>query len=188
MTRYMLKKRTATWSYALPLFLLVILLSACHSPQKNMGDETRTTKDVIARTIAIPLFYNATSEPILEKELTQIFKETFYTQGWQVQNKHMETGKILRGRIIAFSVTPTVLGLTGGARAYQMKIILAVHVGQKDMVDAILEINLEGISEYTARPNSAADRAAKNRAIREAAREMAERTVIFLEMLRNKTE
>lgn len=188
MTHCTLKKRTATWFYALPLFLLMILLFACRSPQKNMGDATRTTKDVIEKTIAIPLFYNATSEPILEKEFTQIFKETFYAQGWQVQNKHMETGKTLSGRIVAFSVTPTVLGLTGGARAYQMKILLAVHVGQRDIVDAILEVTLEGISEYTARPNSAADRAAKNRAIREAAREMAERSVAFLEMLQNKTE
>lgn len=175
------KKRTKTWFYPPAFLLLFVLLSACLGPQNNTDDKIAPPQAVISKTIVIPLFFNATLEPLLEKELTRIFKETFYTQGWEIKNKHMGKEKQMNGKITAFSVTPTALSLTGGARAYQMKIQMDVQV-QGDREGIILKTKLEGISDYTARPGAAADRAAKNRAIREAAREMAERTAAFLDM------
>ncbi len=179
MTNFTLKKRHRLSS--LLLSLLIFSLSACLGPQKNTENQTSATEYHITKNVVIPLFHNATLEPILEKELTRIFKETFFTQGWQIQNKHTGTEKILTGKITAFSVTPTALSLTGGARAYQIKILMDILI-QGDKEGVILKTKLEGISDYTARPNAAADRTAKNRAIREAAREMAERTTAFLEM------
>ncbi len=169
------------------LLILVISLSACLSPQKNTDNQTGATEYRITKEIVIPLFHNATLEPILEKELTRIFKETFFSQGWQILNKNTGREKILTGKITAFSVTPTALSPRGGARAYQIKILMDVLVqGEKEGV--ILKTKLEGISDYTARPNTAADRAAKNRAIREAAREMAERATAFLDLPRKKAQ
>ncbi|NOY84259.1 MAG: hypothetical protein GXO96_05490 [Nitrospirae bacterium] len=180
MTHLTLKKRMFRLS-TIFLLLLIVSLSACLSPQKNTEDQTSTTEYRITKNIVIPLFHNTTLEPLLEKELTRIFKETFFSQGWQIHNKHTDIEKILTGKITAFSVTPTALNLTGGARAYQIKILMDILL-QGDKEGVILKTKLEGISDYTARPNAVADRAAKNRAIREAAREMAERATAFLEM------
>ncbi|MEC4678549.1 MAG: LPS assembly lipoprotein LptE [Nitrospirota bacterium] len=180
MTHFTQKKRMFR-PFTVFLLLFILSLSACLSPQKNTGDQTSTTEYRITKNVVIPLFNNTTLEPLLEKELTRIFKETFFVQGWQIQNKHTGSEKILTGKITAFSVTPTALSLIGGARAYQIKILMDILL-QGDKEGVILKTKLEGISDYTARPNAAADRAAKNRAIREAAREMAERTTAFLEM------
>jgi len=175
-------------SGAIALWILLVLLSACIGPQNNLSDKVDAPKTDPTKIIVIPLFYNATLEPILEKELTRIFKETFFAQGWQVETKQTDDKKTLSGQITAFSVVPTALGLTGGAREYQVQIAMDIEVLQGNKENKVLKTNVEGIADYVVRPNSAADRAAKNRAIREAGREMAERVSAFLEMPLRKKE
>lgn len=172
------------------LFLLfsVGFLSACGfttAHQENGASERK-----LAKPIAIPLFSNATLEPILEKEMTRIFKETFYTQGWHVTNRASGDEPLLSGRVTHFSVVATALTSTGGAREYQMRIGMEIHLLQGVGAEQkkVFTTTVEGISDYRAQPDSATDRAAKNRAIREAGQEMAEQVAAFLRLPAGKAE
>lgn len=172
------------------LFLLVSVcfLSACGFTTTHRANGASESK--LSKPIAIPLFSNATLEPILEKEMTRIFKETFYAQGWQVTNSQKGDEPLLSGRVTYFSVVATALTLTGGAREYQMRIGLEVHLLQGAGAEQkkIFTTTVEGISDYRAQPDSATERAAKNRAIREAGQEMAEQVSAFLRLPAGKAE
>ncbi|GEM_PF-6415782 len=176
------KNRKSCRAPSLFILCVIVSLSACLGPRSHSTDESART-DGPEKTIVIPLFHNATLEPLIEKELTRIFKETFYARGWHVENKHGHSQKKLSGQIAGFSVTPTALTRTGGAREYQIHIRMEIEVLQGSAREKIFETRVEGIADYIARSDSAASRAAKNRAIREAGREMAERVSVFLEML-----
>lgn len=134
------------------------------------------------KTIAIPLFSNITFEPILEKELTRIFKETFYNHGWQVENNPRVDDLVLSAKIISFSQFPTSLTPTGGARENRIQISVEIQVFQGEKQDPVFSKTVIGIADYISRPNVATARASKNRAIREAGRKMAEQVSAFIQM------
>ncbi len=161
-----------TWRLLSPtmLFLFLSLLTSCHF---NKMAETKHGQGTPEKIIAIPLFSNATFEPILEKELTRIFKSVFYQDGWEVKNHASGDDRTLSGKIIGFTQRPTALTSTGGARAYQIRIDMEVHLLQGLEQKKTFVKNISGISDYVAQPNATADRSAKDRAIREAGEAMA---------------
>lgn len=133
--------------------------------------------------LSIPLFKNATFEPILEKPLTQIFKKTFYGRGWNVQGGSDKSGMILFGRIAHFGRSPIALNSVGAAREYRVTIGMNVRILHEKMEEALVSKTVEGRADYIARPDAQEDRIAKDRAIREAGRSMAEEVASLLQMI-----
>jgi len=135
-------------------------------------------------TIAIPIFENATFEPILEKPISQIFKETFFSRGWDITGDPKRAAVILKGRINRYERFPISLNPQGQAKEYRIKIGLQLRLHPSEGAGADGEktfvVATEGSAEYIARSDPGADRIAENRAIREAGRRMAEEAADFL--------
>lgn len=138
------------------------------------------------RTIAIPLFENATFEPILEKRVTEIFKETFFSKGWNVVSDQSPASLVLTGRIHRFERVPLSLNRSGQAEEFRVKIGMEVRFldsesePKPDGKAVPAKRETEGIADYFARADVAADRVAEDRAIREAGRKMAEQVADLL--------
>ncbi len=165
-----------------PLLMLSVLLgfSGCVYPRP-------IALNAPFSNLSVPLFQNATFEPLLEKTLTSIFKTTLYEQGWQVnagasaQDDAQEKSKVLIGRITSFGRKPISLDQIGRAREYRINITLKVTLlKSKDGAERFSKL-IEGEAEYIARPGSEEDRTAKDRAIREAGRDMAHRLLVLMQ-------
>lgn len=129
--------------------------------------------------IAIPVFENLTFEPLLEKRVHEIFKETFVTRGWKVVDLD-QASTVLSGKINRFERAPIALNLQSQAEEYRIKVGLALTLGSKEGSAPPQKIDAEGSAEYIARTDPAEDRAGQDRAIREAARRLAERAADLL--------
>lgn len=170
--------RHAPLNFALFLFLIV---AACGYQAGGGGARFNDVDSAAAgRTIAIPLFENTTFEPILEKRVTETFKETFYSRGWKVVSDQSSASFVLTGTINRFERIPVSLNQEGLAEEFRVKIgmelrLLDSESGQKrnGKPDLLKRVS-EGVADYIARADVAADRVAEDRAIREAGRKMAE--------------
>ena len=169
--------------HLLCLFLLGV--SACGYHVGSGNDlSTHAESTAAGRTVAIPLFENATFEPILEKRLTEAFKETFFSKGWKVVSDQSRASTVLTGRIVRFERLPLSLRQDGQAEEFRVKIGMEVRLLDSDKGQdgkaVSLKRSAEGIADYIARADVAADRAAEDRAIREAGRKMAEQVADLL--------
>jgi outer membrane lipopolysaccharide assembly protein LptE/RlpB len=169
------------------LLLLFFSVTACGyqtgSGAAHFNDVDSATA---GRSIAIPLFENATFEPILEKRVTETFKETFYSRGWKVISDQNLASFVLTGRINRFERIPVSLNRDGQAQEFRVKIGMELRLldsenGQKRSGKTdLLKRESEGVADYIARVDVAEDRVAEDRAIREAGRKMAEQVTDLL--------
>jgi outer membrane lipopolysaccharide assembly protein LptE/RlpB len=127
------------------------------------------------QTIAIPLFENATFEPLLEKRVSESFKETFLKQGWRVVVQSNQAPLTLSGRVIRFDKTPISLNRIGQAQEYRITIGLEYMLLPKKGDRSQQKDHAEASAEYIANPDPISDRVAQDRAIREAGQHLAER-------------
>jgi outer membrane lipopolysaccharide assembly protein LptE/RlpB len=160
------------------LYLSFFGMAACGYQVGAGSDLSNSAESMGAgRTIAIPLFENATFEPILEKRVTETFKETFFSRGWKVVAPN-RASLVLTGRIHRFERTPISLNRDGQAEEYRVKIGMEILLldpeAREKQQTAPLKREAEGLADYVARADVAADRVAEDRAIREAGRKMAE--------------
>jgi len=176
-----MKQPNAPFIYV-TLFLLLALLSGCGYREGRGHDVRDLNRSRIPgsprQTIAMPLFENATFEPLLEMRMSQIFKETFISRGWKVSSNPGGADLVLKGRISRYSRTPVSLNLLGQAREYRIQIGLGFHLRQAG--GGGFDTRDEESAEYIARSDTKASRSAENRAIREAGRKMAERLADLL--------
>ncbi|MFQ5580364.1 MAG: LPS assembly lipoprotein LptE [Nitrospiria bacterium] len=157
------------------IFLLFALLTGCgylHGMNQGLSDLVRVRDPgSVRQTIAIPLFENGTIEPLLEKRISRVFKETFISRGWKVISDPEGADLVLKGRIKRYHRAPLSLDLQGQAREYRVQIGLHFHLEQKKGGE--FETSAEGRAEYLARSDAKASRSAEDRAIREAGRKLA---------------
>lgn len=170
--------RRAILNTALFLFLGV---AACgYQAGGGVAHFNNVDSATAGRTIAIPLFENTTFEPILEKRVTETFKETFYSRGWKVVGNQTDASFVLTGKIVRFERIPISLNRDGLAEEFRVKIRMEIRLldsenGQKrNGKPGLLKREAEGAAEYIARADVAADRVAEDRAIHEAGRKLAE--------------
>ncbi len=163
------------------LFSVLIGFSGC------LQREAIPTKDFNS-SLVVPLFKNATFEPLLEKTLTTIFKRTLHEQGWQVNENSDQRAKVLVGRITAFRRQPISLDQVGSVREYRIHIVLEVILLEAKGEEKRFSRTVKGAAEYIARSDSGADRIAKDGAIREAGRDMAVQVADLLRNVVNQSE
>ncbi len=152
------------------ILLLLLSLAGCgyHSGLRS----EITSSD---HAIAIPIFENATFEPLLEKRVSESFKETFLRQGWQVVAHPHQAPLTLSGRVTRFDRTPVALNRIGQAQEYRITIGFEYTLLPRQGDQSKQKDHAEGSAEYIANPDPISDRAAQDRAIREAGRHLAER-------------
>jgi outer membrane lipopolysaccharide assembly protein LptE/RlpB len=114
-------------SSLLMVFLLLLLLSSC-------GYHFSGTGGIVpegAKTIAVPVFFNATSEPYVDVEVTQAVVDEFIVDGRLRVTGLDEAALALRGRVLKFEVSP----LSYNAQAYvqQYRVHLTVEATLEDL-------------------------------------------------------
>lgn len=177
-------RRGPVRAFGLFLFLFFFGAAACgyQSGIRETPSPGGSARDDL--TVAVPLFENATFEPILEKRLGEIFKETLLSRGWKIVGDPDAAPLVLTGRIHRYERIPVSLNLQEQAEEYRIRIGLEVRLFDstegRNEANLVWKREVEGAADYIARPDPSADRVAQDRAIREAARRMAERTVDFL--------
>ncbi len=162
------------------ILLLLVSLAGC-----GYHSGIRSEMASPDRTIAIPVFENATFEPLLENRVSEGFKETFLRQGWQVVAKPDQAPLTLSGRVIRFDRVPISLNRIGQAQEYRITIGLEyAFLSSKETPPSKQKDHAEASAEYIASSDPITDRVAEDRAIREAGRRLAERVAD----LRNMTQ
>jgi len=152
------------------ILLLLLSLTGC-----GYHNEIRSEVPLSGQTIAIPIFENGTFEPFLEKRITESFKETFLRQGWRVVSHPDQAPLLLSGRMIRFDRIPISLDRNSQAQEYRIIVGLEYTFRPKGGEPPKQKDRVEASAEYLANPDPLADRAAEDRAIREAGQRLAER-------------
>ena len=132
------------------------------------------------RTLAVPVFFNATNEPYVDLEVTQAVLEEFITDG-RLKIVGLDEAELgLRGKIIKYDVSPTSYNVYNGQTYVQQ---YRVHI----VVDALLEdlrskkqlwrepaVEATFISDYAVTIGDiSATRTAKDAAIKKASQDIA---------------
>lgn len=133
-----------------------------------------------SRTIAVPVFYNKTFEPILEQSMTSAVKQEFNTNGrLAVVNNPRDADLVLKGTILSYGLTPLSFDRNQSV-VMEYRVHIKVRVVLEDSrTQTILmeEPELEAVAEYLVHPDTSANRVAQDRAIQEAGRLFAENVV-----------
>ena len=133
-----------------------------------------------AKTIAIPIFRNQTSEPALEATLTRYVKEEFLTHHrLRVINSISEADLVLKGIILSYSLTPLSFDRdTKGALEYRVKILLDITLEDLRSTKVLWrEPGLETTAEFFASDDTSARQVAQDRAVAEASQHLAEELI-----------
>ncbi len=135
------------------------------------------------KTIAIPVFFNATNEPSVDVEVTQAVVEEFMTDGRLKVVGPEEAELALHGSVVRYEITP--LSFTPQSFAQQYGVRLVVEASLEDLRSKKIIWQEKGIesnfvSNYTVSYNATgqvdirATRVAKDAAIKQASQDIAE--------------
>ncbi len=169
------RKVVALLFLAIPFALLLTLTSGCGY---RMAGKMELPPD--SRTIAVPVFYNNTFEPILEQFMTSAVKREFMTNSrLAVVNNTRDADLVLKGTILSYGLTPLSFDPSRSV-VMEYRIHITVHVVLEDSRSHTIlmeEPALEAVSEYRVHADTSANRVAQDRAIEEAGRLFAENVV-----------
>jgi TolB-like protein len=84
------------------------------------------------RSVAIPVFENATTQYSLEKEITEAVISKFIADNHLRVVDERGANSVLKGRVVAYR--NSVFGFTGSNRAQEYRVTITVSVTFKDMV------------------------------------------------------
>ncbi len=133
-----------------------------------------------SRTIAVPVFYNNTFEPILEQSMTSAVKQEFNTNSrLAVVSNPRDADLILKGTILSYGLTPLSFDRSRSVvMEYRVHIKVRVVLEDSRTQTIIMEEpGLEAVAEFLVNPDTSANRVAQDRAIEEAGRLFAENVV-----------
>lgn len=137
------------------------------------------------RKIAVPIFVNDTLEPALEAKLTRLIKQEFLThRGVRIASDPVQADWVVEGRITDFSETTLSLNPVFRAdknqteyQAAENRISLSVDIRVLDPQERVVlwqQGGIQGSAEYVVSPDPGVSRSAKDLAIDEAAKRIAE--------------
>ncbi|MEK7748209.1 MAG: LPS assembly lipoprotein LptE [Nitrospirota bacterium] len=166
--RQFLSRNPVIFKNVLSLSCLVLLLS-CSVAQR--------VPPTTYPPIALLFFENGTNEPMIEQQFSPILKERFIRRGMnRIQNSN-ETAFVLSGKIVQFESAFKSLNENGQATEYQITIGVASKLTEKGKAEPALKMDLMESADYLASSDPAMNRDRRDRAIREAAFRLSDRTV-----------
>lgn len=133
-----------------------------------------------ARALHFPILSNATSEPILEERLSQLISQELVTDHRiRLVNRSKDADSILKGEITSFG--ETTLSFDQFQNSLEVRVSVNVNLILESVQDRKITWEAQGYqasAEYISTPDTAATRVAKDRAIREIGKNIAE-TILF---------
>ena len=130
------------------------------------------------RTIAIPVFKNATFEPGIEIPVTSAIKEAFVRDGrWRVVDDPKTADAKIIGLVKTFGATPLSFSVSRVVTQYRVSVTVEMTLVERG-TEKILwrEGGIDGHAEYFLTSDIAQSRSSEDRAIREASGMLAEGT------------
>ncbi|MFZ3089176.1 MAG: LptE family protein [Nitrospirota bacterium] len=152
------------------LLIFVILLSSCGYRFAGRANELPPH----LKAVAIPMFVNATYEPLIETVITNKVIQEFIADG---RLRVVDTGKadaVLKGRISAFELAPLSFDRSNNVLEY--RVVIHCDVVFEDVKNNKIiwkEPALSQSADYKVSGDISATRAAKERAIDEASKRLA---------------
>jgi len=153
------------------LIFCVILVAGCG--YQLAGRETHVPTDVTS--LAIPTFQNETFEPGIEVPLTQSFLREFIFDGRVKIRGSKEADTILKGKIKDFQIQSVSYNQSGLVMEYQVLVTVALVLTKPSGEILWKEDNLSESRWYRASFGGVLVEAAKNSAVNEVGKFMAER-------------
>ncbi len=154
------------------LWLVVFFLCAC-APRAPLSHPSSSS---LQQPIAIVTFENATSEPIIERQVTALLKETFTRRGLNIVSPQ-EGAFLLTGTISQLERTPRSLGPEGEARQYRMTLGIEYFLYTSGKEKLLFSWKETADADWEADNDFTRERSAYDRAIREISRDLAQRAL-----------
>jgi len=133
-----------------------------------------------AKALHFPILSNATSEPLLEERLSQLISQELLTDHRiRLVNRSKEAHSILKGEITSFG--ETTLSFDQFQNSLEVRVSVNVNLTLESVQDRKIAWEAQGYqasAEYISTNDTAATRVAKDRAIREIGKIIAE-TILF---------
>jgi hypothetical protein len=122
--------------------------------------------------VAVPLFDNRTFEPFLDARLTERVRSRVETMAaWKLVSTPESAGVVIRGAVTAFGVI--TVSFDSANRPLEQRVAITAEVIATPQTGVPFQGTLTGTAEYRESTDSLETRAAKNRAIEEAADNLA---------------
>ena len=157
-------------------FYLSIFMTGCG--YHLAGTESGISPDV--KTITISTFRNHTFEPALESVVTMYVKEEFLTNSrLRVVTGAGQADLLLEGTIISFSLTPIAFDQKRSVVVeYRVTIYMDIHLQDLRSREILWkDSSLETTAEYFVNADTSVTRVARDRAVAEASKHLAENLV-----------
>lgn len=171
------------------LFALLLILSGCGY---TIGTSDHTSmphsKTGPARTIAVPIFDNSTSEPLLGEIVTERVKaQLLAAVALRMANTNQKPELLLNGHVSKFKLTPVAFDANSLATEYQLELHVKVTLTRTADSSTIWSApDLVGLADYYVDQNSlAASVESKNRGFQDAGQRLAENIAQQLALLLN---
>jgi len=140
----------------------------------------------MSRTIAVPIFDNTTSDPLLGEIVTERVKAQLLATGsWQMANTDQRPELLLNGHVSTLKLTPVAFDANSLATEYRLELHVEVTLIRAADSSTIWSApDLVSLADYYVDQNNlAASNESKNRAVRDAGQQLAENIVEQLALL-----
>jgi hypothetical protein len=121
-----------------------------------------------ATLVAVPLFENRTFEPFLDARVTErVRSRVATTAAWRLVSSPESAGLVIRGAVTSFGVITVSFDATN--RPLEQRVAITADITAAPRTGATFHGTVTATAEYREFSDSLQTRAAKNRAIEEAA-------------------
>jgi hypothetical protein len=121
-----------------------------------------------ATLVAVPLFENRTFEPFLDARVTErVRSRVATTAAWRLVSTPESAGLVIRGAVTGFGVI--TVSFDAANRPLEQRVSITAEITAAPREGAPFQSTLTATAEYPESSDSLQTRAAKNRAIEEAA-------------------
>jgi outer membrane lipopolysaccharide assembly protein LptE/RlpB len=176
------------------LLVLFLTLSGCGYTIGSTGGSIGGTSSPhaeagrLSRTIAVPIFDNTTSDPLLGEIVTERVKAQLLATGsWQMANTDQRPELLLNGHVSTLKLTPVAFDANSLATEYRLELHVEVTLTRAADSSTIWSApDLVSLADYYVDQNNlAASNESMNRAVRDAGQRLAENIVEQLALLSN---
>jgi outer membrane lipopolysaccharide assembly protein LptE/RlpB len=176
------------------LLALLLILSGCGYTIGSIGGSSGTTSTPhaeagrLSQTIAVPIFDNTTSDPLLGEIVTERVKAQLLATGsWQMANTDQRPELLLSGHVSTLKLTPVAFDANSLATEYRLELHVEVILTRAADGSTIWSApDLVSLADYYVDQNNlAASNESRDRAVRDAGQQLAQNIVEQLALLPN---